>query len=35
MPEEVIQLNSVLLAVGDNNHLLKLRELCIGSRREG
>jgi voltage-gated potassium channel len=35
MPEDVIQLNSVLLAVGDNNQLLKLRELCIGSRREG
>lgn len=35
MPEDEVQLNSVLMAVGNKDQLLKLRELCIGSRREG
>jgi voltage-gated potassium channel len=33
--EDVIQLNSVLMAVGDKDQLPKIRELSIGSRREG
>jgi voltage-gated potassium channel len=33
--EDVIQPNSVLMAVGDKDQLLKIRELFIGNRREG
>jgi voltage-gated potassium channel len=33
--EDQIQLNSILMAVGDSDQLSRLRELTIGSRKEG
>lgn len=34
-PEDAIQLNSVLMAVGDKDQLSRIKDLTIGSRREG
>lgn len=34
-PEDAIQLNSVLMAVGDKDQLSRIKDLTIGSQREG
>jgi len=34
-PEDVIQPNSILMVVGDKDQLSKIRDLTVGSRREG
>lgn len=34
-PEDTIQLNSVLMAVGDRDQLSRIKDLTIGSRRDG